>query len=260
MPVARLDTRALISVSGPDCRSFLHNLLTQDVTTLADGEVRYGALLGPQGRLLFDLFLFGRTEAVLIDCAAIQRDDLIRRLGLYRLRLAVQIETDPRPVFAAWGDARPEWPSDPRLPGLGRRSPGPAEADAGPEAWRAHGLAHGVPDTEDFTVDSDYPIDCDLDLLNGIDFQKGCFIGQEVTSRMKRRGRIKSRLVPIRFDGTPPAMGTEILNGDLRAGEVRGGLDGVAMAMLRLDRLAGDLTAAGRPVRVDLPDWLVLTA
>ncbi|MBN8552977.1 MAG: folate-binding protein YgfZ [Caulobacterales bacterium] len=257
MPVAHLDSRALISVSGPDCRPFLHSLLTQDVSTLSDGEVRYGALLGPQGRLLFDLFLFGREDAVLLDCAVTRRDDLMRRLGLYRLRADVRIEADPRPVFVAWNDAIPDWPSDPRLPNLGRRSVGSSEAGASLAAWRSHCLVHGVPDSEDFALDSDYPIDANLDLLNGIDFKKGCFIGQEVTSRMKRRGKIKSRLVPIRFEGGLPPRGTEILNGDLRAGEIRSGQDGRAMAMLRLDRIDGRLMAGDQPIEAERHEWLL---
>ena len=259
MPVARLDSRALIAVTGPDARTFLHGLLTQGVETLASGEVRYGALLGPQGRLLFDLFLYGTDDGVLIETAADRRDALLQRLSLYRLRAKVDLAADPRQVFVAWGEAESSWPADPRLPGLGRRT---VAADAAPDAleadWRRHQLEHGVPDTADFAPDSDYPIECDLDLLNGIDFQKGCFIGQETTSRMKRRGTIKTRLVPIVFEGPPPPFGAEILNGDLRAGEVRSGIDGRAMALLRLDRMAGPLTIDGREARADPPAWLGL--
>lgn len=259
MPVARLESRALISVTGADARTFLHGLLTQDVETLASGEVRYGALLGPQGRLLFDLFLHGTDDGVLVETAADRRDALLQRLSLYRLRAKVQLYPDPRRVFAAWGDAEGSWPADPRLPGLGRRqTTEDHQTDASEADWRRHQLELGVPDAADFAADSDYPIECDLDLLNGIDFQKGCFIGQETTSRMKRRGTIKTRLVPIFFEGWPPPFGTEILNGDLRAGEVRSGIDGRAMALLRLDRMAGPLTIDGRGARADPPAWLGL--
>jgi folate-binding protein YgfZ len=259
MPVARLDSRALIAVTGPDARAFLHGLLTQDVETLAPGELRYGALLGPQGRLLFDLFLFGTDDGVLIDCVADRRPALLQRLGLYRLRAKVELTPDDRPVFAAWGDGQPSWPVDPRLPALGRRAVAPERtADASEADWRRHQVAFGFPDAADFAPDADYPIECNLDLLNGIDFQKGCFIGQETTSRMKRRGTIKTRLVPITFDGPPPRFGAEILNGDLRAGEVRGGVEGRAMALLRLDRMTGRLTIDGREARADPPAWLGL--
>jgi len=258
MPIARLDSRALVSVSGSEARSFLNGLLTQAVESLADGEVRYAALLGPQGRLLFDLFLFGVGDDVVLDCAADRRDALIQRLSLYRLRADVRITRQDGAIHAAWGDAAPTWPNDPRLPGLGRRTIAAADASVGETDWRAHGLGSGVPDAADFAPDADYPIECNLDLLNAIDFHKGCFIGQEVASRMKRRGKVKSRLMPIQFDGPPPPFGAEILYGGLRAGEVRGGMDGRAMALLRLDRLGGDLTVQGRPVRAHPPAWLGL--
>ncbi|WP_296820548.1 folate-binding protein [Brevundimonas sp.] len=258
MPVARLDSRALIAVTGPDARPFLHNLLTQDLATLKPGELRFGALLGPQGRLLFDLFLLGTDEGVILDCAADRRATLIQRLGMYRLRAAVEIRPDDRPVWAAWAEAAPsDWPVDPRLAGLGRRGFGDGpRADTDEAAYLEHQLGLGVPDpARDAKADADYPIEANFDLLNGIDFQKGCFIGQETTSRMKRRGRVKSRLVPIAFKGAAPAFGTEVLSGELRAGEVRSGAEGQAMALLRLDRLQ-ELTADGRAVAADLPDWL----
>ena len=100
--IARLDDRALIRVSGPDARPFLHNLLTQDVETLADGDLRFGALLSPPGRLLFDLFLRGEADAILLDVAADRRDALLQRLSMYRLRAQVLVEADDRPVFAGW--------------------------------------------------------------------------------------------------------------------------------------------------------------
>jgi folate-binding protein YgfZ len=114
-----------------------------------------------------------------------------------------------------------------------------------------------VPDpTRDGGSDSAYPIEANFDLLNGIDFKKGCFVGQETTSRMKRRGEIRKRMLPLAFDGPPPAPGTEVLNGDLRAGEVLTGRDGGAMALVRLDRLEGTLTADGRAVTVRQPAWM----
>ncbi len=257
---ARLHDRALIRVSGPDARPFLHNLLTQDVETLAPGELRFGALLSPPGRLLFDVFLWGEEDGVVLDVAADRRDALMQRLAMYRLRAQVTVETDDRPVFAAWGDHLPEgFVADPRTAGLGeRRIGGAATADATQDDWRARCLAVGVPDPAvDAPSDKTYAIEANFDLLNGIDFQKGCFIGQETTSRMKRRGAIKTRMLPIAFDGPPPPFGAEVLNGELRAGEVLGGRDGAAMALLRLDRLDGPLTVDGRPVSVRRPDWML---
>lgn len=258
MPLARLTSRALIRVSGPDARGFLHNLLTQDVETLIDGEVRFGALLSPPGRLLFDLFVWGEGGAVVLDVAADRRGDLMRRLALYKLRAQVEITEDERPVLASWPGVADGFVSDPRHSGMGGRRLGSGLSGGATEAaYHAHRLSVGLPDpTLDGGHDRHYPIEADFDLLNGIDFQKGCFVGQETTSRMKRRGAIKSRMLPIHFDGRPPASGTEVLNGELRAGEVLTGLEGVAVALLRLDRIDGALTADGRPVSVRRPDWL----
>lgn len=255
--IARLDSRALIRVSGPDARPFLHNLLTQDVETLTEGDLRFGALLSPPGRLLFDLFLRGEADAVLLDAAADRREALAQRLSMYRLRAQVTIEADDRPVFVSWPEVADGFIPDPRTPNLGGRRYGDIQTSADETDWHAHRLAVGVPDpATDAPSDKTYPIEADFDLLNGIDFQKGCFVGQETTSRMKRRGSIKTRMLPIAFDGPPPPFGAEVLNGDLRAGEVLSGHDGAAMALLRLDRLEGALTVDGRPVEVRWPDWM----
>ncbi|QDH74082.1 folate-binding protein YgfZ [Brevundimonas sp. M20] len=256
--IARLTSRALIRVSGPDAKPFLHNLLTQDVETISEGQLRFGALLSPPGRLLFDLFIFGEADDVLLDVAAERRDALIQRLSMYKLRASVAVEADERPVLVGWNGAVEGFAVDPREPALGgRRYGGEVETNATEDDWQAHRLTVGAPDpTADAPADKTYPIEANFDLLNGIDFQKGCFIGQETTSRMKRRGTIRNRMMPLEFDGPAPAFGAEILNGDLRAGEVLSGRDGVAMALVRVDRLDGELTVDGRAVRVRRPDWL----
>ena len=257
MPIARLDSRALISITGQDAKPFLHNLLTQDVETLADGQLRFGALLSPPGRLLFDLFILGQGDEVLLDVAADRRDALLQRLTMYRLRARVQVAADDRPVFAAWPDAPAGFIPDPRTPLMGGRFYGDATADAVQADYDVHRLSIGLPDpTADAPQDKTYPIEADFDLLNGIDFHKGCFVGQETTSRMKRRGAIKNRMLPLDFDGPPPAFGAEVLKGELRAGEVLSGRDGSAMALLRIDRIDGDLTVDGRPVRLRKPAWM----
>ena len=257
--IAHLDSRALIRVSGPDARPFLHNLLTQDIESLAPNALRFGGLLSPPGRLLFDLFLWGEADAVVLDVAADHREALLQRLAMYRLRAQVTIEADERPVFVAWGGDLPAgFTPDPRLAGLGGRACGADPAtDASEGDWQAHRLSLGIPDpTADALSDKTWPIEANFDLLNGIDFRKGCFVGQETTSRMKRRGAIKTRMLPIAFDGPPPPFGAEVLNGDLRAGEVLSGREGGAMALLRLDRLDGDLTADGRAIRLRWPAWM----
>jgi len=279
---ARLDSRALVRVTGPDWRSFLQGLLTQDIEGLAPEELRFAALLTPQGRLLYDLFVLGEADGALLDVAAEKVEALIVRLSMYRLRAKAEIAADERSVSALFSSAHPResgdpsglsdsawipafagtsgWGIDPRLPALGLRGYGaeqPADATLADEAaYDAHRLSLGVPASADWGEEKTYPIEADFDLLNGIDFRKGCFVGQETTSRMKRRGQIKTRFLPIAFDGPPPAPGAEVLAGELRAGEVLSGADGRAMAALRLDRIDGaELTVDGRPVRVERPDW-----
>ncbi|WP_309604582.1 folate-binding protein YgfZ [Phenylobacterium sp.] len=292
-------SRALIAVSGPDWRTFLQGLITQDVATLAPGEARFGALLTPQGRLLYDLFVVGRTDGCWLDVLTEHRAAIVQRLTMYRLRAKVEIALDETPVsilfsahpresgdpgFFRSGATTPEgaggqtsetqnaWvPAfagmsglfrDPRLPALGWRgygaTPPAGAALADEDAREAQRLALGVPGPADWGADTTYPIEANFDLLNGIDFQKGCFVGQETTSRMKRRGQIKSRMLPIAFEGPAPAAGAEVLAGDLRAGVVTSSGEGRAIALLRLDRaLAASLTVDARPVTVERPAWFL---
>jgi len=256
--IARLEDRAVVAAMGPDARSFLHGLLTQDVLTLAPGEVRFGAFLSPPGRLMWDLFLWGAEEGVRLDVAADRRDALIAKLTMHRLRALVTIAAEDTPVFVRWDGMADGFAPDPRLAALGGRRLGEAEANATADDWQAHRLALGVPDPDrDSGMDRTYPIEANFDLLNGIDFQKGCFVGQETTSRMKRRGAIKTRMMPIAFDGPTPVEGAEVLTAaDLRAGQVLTGREGRAMALVRLDRIDGPLTVEGRPVRIERPEWM----
>jgi hypothetical protein len=156
-------------------------------------------------------------------------------------------------------DTAPEgWLRDPRLAALGYRGYGLAKPNARPAAYDSHRLGLGVPGSADWGHDATYPIEADFDLLDGIDFKKGCFVGQETTSRMKRRGAVKTRMAPIAFDGPAPAPGAELLAGPLRAGEVLFGVEGVAMASLRLDRANGPdrVLPDGRPWRPLWPEWM----
>jgi folate-binding protein YgfZ len=258
--IARLDSRAVIRVEGLEWRPFLHNLLTHDIERLAPGELRFTALLTPQGKFLHDMFVLAGENEAWLDVQASHREALLKRLALYKLRARASFTPEDTAVFALWGGPAPAagWAADPRLPQLGFRALSAAEpANAGEDDYHAHRLGLGVPDPAgDCTPDKTYPIEADFDLLDGIDFRKGCFIGQETTSRMKRRGAIKTRMLPIVFDGPPPAPGAEVLAGELRAGEVLSGREGRAMALLRLDRIQGaELTVDGRPVRADPPTW-----
>lgn len=264
---AHLQSRALIAVGGAEWRSFLQGLITQDVETLAPGEARFSALLTPQGRLLYDLFVVARDDGAWLDVEAVHRAAILMRLTMYRLRAKVDLALDEAPVSVLFANegipAKPggPWYDDPRLPELGFRGYGaspPAGAAVVSEADReVQKLRLGVPGPADWGSEKTYPIEANFDLLNAIDFKKGCFVGQETTSRMKRRGTIKNRMLPIVFDGPAPAPGTEILAGDLRAGEVLSGSEGRAIALLRLDRALGaSLTVDGRPARAEVPAWI----
>lgn len=259
--IARLDSRALIRVSGPDARPFLNNLLTQSVEDMKPGELRFAALLSPPGRLLFDLFVWGEETALVLDVAADRREALLQRLTMYRLRTPVDISIPADAVFTAWNTDDdgpvPGFACDPRLPGLGgRRYSDQSEINADEADWTAHRMALGVPGAADWPDDKTYPIEANFDLLNGVDFHKGCFIGQETASRMKRRGAIKNRMMTLAFDGPPLPFGAEVLNGERRAGEVRSSVDVLAMALLRVDRLDGELTVEGRPVALRRPVYI----
>ncbi|WP_174299642.1 folate-binding protein YgfZ [Caulobacter sp. S45] len=262
---ATLPERALIRVSGAEWRGFLQGLITQDVETLEAGAMRYGALLTPQGRLLYDLFVTAEDGGALLDAPAAGREGLAARLRMYRLRAKVEIELVEGAVVVLFGgsvDPGQGWRADPRLAALGWRGvdlPAPAGClAASVQDHDLHRLALGVADlTRDALADRVYALEANFDLLNAVDFKKGCFVGQEITSRMKRRSVVKSRMVPLRFQGPAPCPGAEVLNGSLRAGEVWSGAEGIALALLRLDRAVdAELTVEGRRVRLDVPQWL----
>jgi tRNA-modifying protein YgfZ len=184
---------------------------------------------------------------------------------MYRLRAKVELAADETNVSILYGgeaEPGPGWARDPRLPALGWRgygaSPPAGAALADEAASDAAKLALGVPGPADWGSDKTFPIEANFDLLNGIDFRKGCFVGQETTSRMKRRGQIKSRMLPIAFEGSPPAPGAELLAGELRAGVVTSAGAGRGIALIRLDRAEGtSLTVDGRPVIVERPAWFL---
>lgn len=258
MSIARLNSRAVIRIEGPDARHFLHNLLTQNVETIEDGELRFGALLTPQGRLMVDMMVWAKGDALWLDVPVAARDALAQRLSMYKLRLNVTVSATDDAVFVAWGEQPEGFVADPRLEGLGFRAIGfTGETTASEDEWHAHRMAMGVVEAAmDTPQDKTYPIEANFDLINGIDFHKGCFIGQETTSRMKRRGTIKNRILPFSFEGEAPAIGAEVLNGERRAGEVTGVLGQQGMALMRLDRMDGELTVDGRVVVVGRPDWV----
>ncbi|HSU98729.1 MAG TPA: folate-binding protein [Roseiarcus sp.] len=259
---AMLEDRGVLSVSGADATSFLQGLLTNDVERLEPGEARYAALLTPQGKILFDMIVVrapdGEEAGYLIDCAAAQSADLSKRLGFYRLRAKVAVAdvSAERAVAAFWGGEPPTVAgsvvyADPRDSRLGWRAimARPAAAAAGlAHVGEYEGLriAVGAPKGGlDFAYADAFPQDANFDLLHGIDFEKGCYVGQEVVSRMKHRGAVRKRVARVKLAGPAPAPGTPVMDGELAVGALGSASGREALAMLRIDR-AEEAKAAGR--------------
>lgn len=269
--IALLPSRGVLAVSGPEARAFLDNLLTNDMDLVSESHAIYSALLTPQGKLLFDFFIIEHGGAFLFDCHKAHLPALLKRLTMYRLRAKVELAdvSGDWKVAAAFGKGDMALPGiafcDPRLATLGTRAfilasdSVPANlTEADYEAWR---LSLGVPNMpDDAGQDQTFMLEANFDELRGVAFQKGCYIGQELASRMKRKNGLRKRLLPVNVNGPLPAPGTEVVAGERRIGEMRTGIGRRAIAYLRLDRLeeAKDeqLTAGGVALTVDWPDWI----
>jgi len=258
-----LADRGVVRVDGEDAPGFLQGLLTNDVVGLPEGEARYAALLTPQGKILFDFLVLrapGASPAFLLDCPRSLAAELAKRLSIYKLRAKVAISdvSVDFAVVADWGgsadlpaDARVY--ADPRAAALGRRAILPraaAEAvtEAALPAYEAARIAAGAPKGGvDFAYGDAFPHDADMDLFNGVDFHKGCYVGQEVVSRMKHRGEARKRVVRVRLAGAAPAPGTPVTDGALAVGALGAAAGDKALALLRIDR-AAEAQVAGRPL------------
>lgn len=277
MPTVHLTDRALISVDGDDAETLLQNVITTDLSGLGSGEARPGALLAPQGKILFD-FLISRDGAkrFILELRTDLADDFVRRLTLYRLRAKATIATQDQAVVAvSWGtdSTAPQVSpslSDRRFPDPVRvvrryKPPVPAD-DASAGDWQALRVAHGVAESGmDYVTGDAFPHDVLLDQNDGVGFRKGCYIGQEVVSRMQHRGTARRRVLIATAEQPLPAAGTDILAN----GRVVGVLGTVAgkrgLAIARIDRVketidAGHpITAGGVAVTLDIPAWARFT-
>ncbi|MDX2266380.1 MAG: folate-binding protein [Hyphomicrobiales bacterium] len=255
---AALPDRGVLRISGADAEVFLQGLVTNDVQKAADGLV-FAALLSPQGKLLCDFFVSRRDSSFLLDCPAAQATALAKRLAMYKLRSAVTIEEAAElSVEALWGGAGGE--ADPRLPALGARRIAPrAELSEGGD-YHAHRIAHAIPEGGvDFDYGETFPHDACMDVLNGIDFKKGCYVGQEIVSRMQHRGTARRRVVAVAGERLAP--GAEIMAGAASLGRIGSVAGERGVAIVRLDRaaeaIAGgvEITAGGAPVTLAIPTW-----
>ena len=254
---AMLEDRGVISVSGEDATSFLQGLLTNDVERLQPSEARYAALLTPQGKILFDMIVVrapGEEPSYLIECSAAQAADLAKRLGFYKLRAKVAVAdvSADRAVAAFWGDEPPSVAegllyADPRDPRLGWRAilPRPIAAAIGSEhggEYEGLRIAVGAPKGGlDFAYADAFPHDANFDLLHGVDFDKGCYVGQEVVSRMKHRGTARKRVARVKLAGPAPAPGTPVMDRELAVGALGSSSGREALALSRTrPRRGGD--------------------
>jgi tRNA-modifying protein YgfZ len=255
--IARLPERSIVAVTGVDAGKFLQDLVTADLGRLAGQRAVHAALLSPQGKMLFEFIIVTVDGGFRLETGRARAADLVKRLGLYKLRAAVQIsdlgaEVD---VYAAWGDdgeAIEGAYADPRLAGLGWRLARPCSAPVAgaepPEAYHAHRIAQGVPEGGlDYQLGDTFPHEACLDLLGGVSFDKGCFIGQEVVSRMQHRGTARKRIVMVHAPSALPPPGTPIVAGETAIGSMGSSAGPEGLALVRLDR-AADAIEAGTPI------------
>ncbi|WP_230530692.1 CAF17-like 4Fe-4S cluster assembly/insertion protein YgfZ [Microvirga roseola] len=279
MPSVHLADRGVVRVSGDDAKTFLDGLVTCDIDRVSPQAARFGALLTPQGKILFDFIVFQAPAeiggAYYLDVLKVFAPDLAKRLSFYKLRAKVAVEdlSESLAVIAGWDMPRPEDEAglvagDPRLPDLGWRAIVAAEdaaefAKNPVDAYHAHRIALGVPEGgRDFLFGDAFPHEALMDQLHGVDFDKGCYVGQEVVSRMQHRGTARTRIVPAVYEGGFAAeLGVDVTAGDKALGKTGTGAQGRGLLMIRLDRAADALAAGetiragGIPVELRRPAW-----
>jgi folate-binding protein YgfZ len=284
MQAALLPDRGIIKVAGDDARKFLNGLITADVDKASPAQPVFAALLTPQGKIIADFIVVEAPPEdggdFFLDVPRALAPALVMRLGFYKLRAKITVEdlSATLGVLAVWnGIGTTEYGlcyPDPRLPALGMRCilPTPVVADAAADLgaelvdaalYEAHRIALGVPrGGVDFIYGDAFPHETDMDQLAGVDFKKGCYVGQEVVSRVEHRGTARSRVVPVAFEGGAPETGLPVMAGDKQIGNMGSSADGRGLAMLRLDRVA-DAQAAGTPIMAGgialtlvKPDWV----
>ncbi len=282
MKAAFLPDRGVIKVGGEDARGFLDGLVTTNVTLVRPGLARFGALLTPQGKIVIDFLMTEAPEAYgggfVFDCPLALAQTLADKLRFYKLRARVTIEnlSAQLGVLAVWDGAPKARPDlafeDPRDPKLGWRMLVPNDLIAttagtlgatlvDSAAYEAHRIACGAPrGGVDFIYGDAFPHEANMDRLHGVDFDKGCYVGQEVVSRMEHRGTARTRTVRVRLGGGAPEIGIPVVAGDKPVGAMGSSANGLGLALLRVDRVADALdaglalTAGGLPLSLVSPD------
>lgn len=271
-----LPGRAVLRIGGRDASAFLQGLVTCDVHKAAEGLARLGVLLSPQGKFLLDFFLLKQGEDFLMDTEAVRAEELLRKLTLYRLRAAVELALLPAwGVAAALGEERPPQRQDtlcvpdPRHPAMGWRIYGAQAAlpasegeEGAMEAYETRRISLGLPDgSRDAEIDRTLPLENGYDRLGGVDFTKGCYVGQEVTARSKHRGQLRKFLHIVTAAHPLAASGTAVLAGDTEIGTLRSVCGAQGLATVHADRLAQarqqgiGVSIAGQAVDVEAPWW-----
>lgn len=278
-----LPGRAVVRISGEEAVKFLNNIVTASVDKLESGEAAFTALLTPQGKIVVDFFAAAvpadEGAGFVLDVPAALADDLVKKLTLYKLRAQVEITLRSDLIVVGAIEKEPSAElglvyADPRHKGMGWRLVLPKDgAEAALQAggmtladeklWQGRRIVLGIPEGgKDFVYGDTFPHEADMDALKGVDFQKGCFIGQEVVSRVQRRDEgPRKRIVPVAFD-VAPAQGAEIVAGDKPAGFMGSSAGRLGLAMLRLDRVeealqsGGKVIAGGVPLTLLKPDWM----
>ncbi len=258
------DHRSVLSITGTDKETFLQGLISNDIYKCSESNAIYACLLSPQGKFLYEMFIIQQNERLLVDCESETADDLIKRLKMYKLRSDVQIEKTDYKVFAAFNTDIPTIKAfdDPRHEAMGKRlltdtsTPAIDELDI----YDIHRLKLGIPNgLQDLIQDKAILLENGIDELNGIDWNKGCYVGQELTARTKHRGLVRKRLLPVTFEGNAPECGTILYADDKKAGEMRSSNGTQGLALIRLAFLDQNIsTEKGEECSVQIPDWIEL--
>lgn len=287
----QLNHRALLELSGPDRREFLQGLVSCDVMKLAPETALFGSLLTPQGKFLFDFFLIEQGEVFLLEVEAERAEALLKKLSMFKLRSKVALRLAPEWIaVAAFGTgalaalnlsatagaarafAGGLAYADPRLAEAGARLCLPTESGLAPleasgfamvpfDDWDRMRMSLALPDgSRDLVPEKGILLEAGYDELNGVDWKKGCYMGQELTARTKYRGLVRKRLLTVRYEGEAPPPGSEIKQGDAEAGEMRSGLAGLGLAKIRLEALAkpDPLICEGKVLTPEVCSWMKL--